>query len=94
MQAVRVDPKKRSEKWINQLGEISNLFLKSCFTIPDAHVNFSERIYIFYKILYIQSFLCEVGFPNWSRLEVIPPFDINQHDKIFRTANAVAAYNP
>ena len=38
-----------AEKLIAHFGEIAQLFMKSCFTVPEGHIIFSEKVYLFDK---------------------------------------------
>ena len=63
---------KVAEGLIVQLGELAGLFSKSCFTVPQASVIFSEKIYTLHKILYIQHMLCRVGHSHsvWKNIDL------------------------
>lgn len=59
-----------AKKLLVQLGTLAQLFAKSCFTVPAAHIIFPEKIYVFNKILYLQELLCRFGHPNtpWEKI--------------------------
>lgn len=56
--------KEESENLITILGELSSFFLKSCYTIPESQIVFSEKVYALKKILFIQQQLCRLGHPD------------------------------
>lgn len=68
-QAINKKPQ-TAESLIAQLGEVAQLFTKSCFTTPDSHLIFPEKVYVLNKILYIQEMICRLGHPNseWKHL--------------------------
>ena len=68
-QAIQGDTAK-AQKLITQLGELSQLFFKSCFTIPEAHLVTPEKIYVTHKILFLQQLICRNSFtdPYWKAL--------------------------
>jgi len=55
---------KNGEALIEELGKLAQIFTKSCFTVPDAHINFPEKVYVIQKLLHIQEFLCRSSHPN------------------------------
>lgn len=60
---LQKDPK-NAETLITQLGELSQIFLNTCFCTPEAHVIHPEKIYTLYKIVYIQNLLCRLAYGN------------------------------
>lgn len=82
------EPSQRSEvagHLIKQLGDLSDLFFKSCFTIPEAHILFPEKTYVISKTLFLQQQLCHLGFPNtqWAELQVKQCPEIFKENKTF-----------
>ena len=75
-EAVAGQPEK-AEKIIAQLGEIAHLYFKSCFTVPKSPIIFSEKIYVFYKLIYLQELLCRLGHPKseWKDLSIFKSFN-------------------
>lgn len=96
--AVAGSPDK-AEALIAQLGELSSLFIKSCFTTAEPQVIFPEKVYVFYKLLYLQEILCSLGHPqsDWKNVVLAPrklPYSIffNLSDpKMQREMSAIVA---
>ena len=57
------DPEK-AKTFMVQLSQLSKLFFKSCFTIPNAHLLHSEKLQSLYKIIDIQTKLAPIVAPN------------------------------
>jgi hypothetical protein len=62
---------KNAEALIHTLGELSNYFLKSCFTVPESSVINPEKVYVLSKIIHLQHLLCRLGHPKsvWEDVE-------------------------
>lgn len=60
-----------AEELVILLGKMSQVFFKSCYTVPEPYIIFAERIYLFTKLLYIQEMICRIGMPQWKALELI-----------------------
>lgn len=59
---------KESEDMITDLGALSDYFLKSCFTIPDASTIDAEKIYVLTKLSYLQHLICKSSHPRFENL--------------------------
>lgn len=73
--ALENDPQK-AEAIIVQLGKLANLFFKSCFTVPQAHVLFAAKVFTFHKILYLEHLLAAMGHPKSAETVFIIDNDI------------------
>lgn len=85
-QAINGQPQ-MAEKWISHLGEISQLFTKSCFTVPEGHIIYPEKIYLFYKVLHLQGLICRLSHPTWKNLTLVT-IDFGQNSLFLNFPNA------
>lgn len=73
----------RGEALITQLGELSNQFIRSCFTIPEAHIIFPEKVYVLNKLLYLQQTLYLLGHPKSEKNKIYFFSDLPDNDLCF-----------
>lgn len=75
----------KAETLITQMGMLSEQFLKCCFTLPDADILFPEKVYVFYKIIYLQQMLYRLTHSTSLTL-----FQINKKVPFFYTLKSDA----
>ncbi len=59
--AIQKDSKK-ADALIEKLGSLAALFTKSCFTSYHSEVIFSEKIYLFHKVLHLQECIMDLAY--------------------------------
>ena len=64
----------KAEKLIVFLGKMIEIFLKSCYTVQEAHIFFSHKVYVIEKILYLQKILYELRGPHTEKQIVFHVF--------------------